>query len=255
MAAFDAPDSLNALELPIRVASEVGPGQICLVGAGEYLPAMRPVDAQLLTLTPAAREGRTPRVICLPTAAGTEGQRVVSRWMRMGIDHFTALGADAVALPIVDHRTAADAGHEATLAAADLVYLSGGKPPHLLDSLRDTSTWRGILTMLERGGVLAGCSAGAMIMGSHVPGLALTTTMRAGFGLVPGAMVMPHFDELFGRFAALATLRAPPGSYLLGIDGGTGLIIGADGWRVLGVGRVVVDDGGARRELRAAARG
>lgn len=216
---------------------------------------MRTVDTELLALTRAPGEGRTPRAICLPTGAGTEGQRVVSRWMRMGIDHFAALGADASALPIIDRRTADDASHEATLAAADLVYLSGGKPPHLLDSLRDTAAWRGILTMLARGGVLAGCSAGAMIMGSHVPGLALTTTMRPGFGLVPGAMVMPHFDELFGRFAVLATLRAPAGAYLLGIDGMTGLLVGDAGWRVLGAGRVVVDDGGARRELRAAARG
>jgi cyanophycinase-like exopeptidase len=90
-----------------------------------------------------------------------------------------------------------------------------------------------------------------MILGSHVPGLALTASMRPGFGLVPGAMVMPHFNELFGRFAQLARIRAPDGGYLLGVDGMTGLLVGTDGWRVLGSGRVVIDDGARRTELRA----
>lgn len=238
-------------ELPIHAAPEVGAGHVCLVGAGEYLDGMVPVDRVLLALTAAAREGRTPRVVCLPTAAGTEGDRVVSRWMSMGIEHFRRLGADAMGLRITDRATANEPGMAEPLATADLVYLSGGKPPHLLDSLRDTAAWRGIAAMLARGGVLAGCSAGAMVMGSHVPGLALTADMRPGFGLVPGAMVMPHFDELFGRFAQLARTRAPDGGYLLGVDGMTGLMVGTDGWRVLGSGRVVIADGGRRTELRA----
>ena len=41
---------------------------LALVGSGEYLPAMAPVDRNLL-----ARLDETPRVVCLPTAAGTKG--------------------------------------------------------------------------------------------------------------------------------------------------------------------------------------
>jgi cyanophycinase-like exopeptidase len=238
-------------ELPISVAPEVGPGHLCLVGAGEYLEPMAPVDRELLRLTPAARAGRMSRVVCLPTAAGTEGERVVGRWMQMGERHFSALGADAEGLRIVDRAGADDAGMASVISGADLVYLSGGKPPYLLDALRGSRAWTAMLAMLGRGGVLAGCSAGAMIMGSWIPNWPALTSRRSAFGLVPNALVLPHFDEMFGRLAGMTQLRRPEGSFLLGIDGMTGLLAGADGWRVLGARRVVVDDGETSTELRA----
>ena len=43
---------------------------LALVGSGEYLPRMEPVDRRLLASLPDA-----PRVVCLPTAAGTEGSK------------------------------------------------------------------------------------------------------------------------------------------------------------------------------------
>jgi cyanophycinase-like exopeptidase len=240
-----------ASDLPIRAAPEVGPGHVCLVGAGEYLPPMTAVDAALLALTPAAREGRAPVVVCLPTAAGTEGEEVVGRWMSAGIEHFRGLGADAMALRVIDRATAEEPELADVIGAADLVYLSGGKPPHLLATLRGTPAWEGVLRVLAAGGVLAGCSAGAMIMGAHVPSFPNMASRQPGFALVPDAIVLPHFDEFFGRFGRLAQLGAPAGSYLLGIDGMTGLLVGGDGWRVLGARRVVVDDGRRRVELRA----
>jgi cyanophycinase len=239
--------------LPIRAASTLGAGHCCLVGAGEYLPGMAPVDRELLALTPAAREGRVPVVVCLPTAAGTEGEEVVARWMSAGIEHFRGLGADAMALRVIDRATADEPELADVIGAADLVYLSGGKPPHLMATLRGSPAWAGILRVLARGGVVAGCSAGAMIMGAHVPSFPNMTSREPGFALLPDAIVLPHFDEFFGRFGRLAMLGAPAGSYLLGIDGMTGLCVGADGWRVLGEGRVVVDAGGGRVELRAEA--
>lgn len=235
----------------IRVSKAVGAGHLCLVGAGEYLEAMAPVDAELLALTVAARDGRPPRVVCLPTAAGTEGEKVVSRWMGMGVEHFRRLGADVEALRIIDRATADDEGMATAIAGADVIYLSGGKPPHLVDSLAGTPTWRAILEVVAAGGVLAGCSAGAMILGQWIPSWPALTSYRESFALVPNAIVLPHFDEFFGRIAAIAQLSRPPGSYLLGVDGMTGLLVGADGWRVLGQRRVVVDDRHGRHELRA----
>ncbi len=246
---------MAAPPLPIRAAPEIGAGRVCLVGAGEYLAAMEPVDRELLALTPAAGEGRVPLVVCLPTAAGTEGEQVVARWMSAGIEHFRHLGADAMALRVIDRETAKEPELADVIGAADLVYLSGGKPPHLMATLRDTPARDGILRVLERGGVVAGCSAGAMIMGAHVPSFPNMASRQPGFALVPDAIVLPHFDEFFGRFGRLAQLGAPSKSYLLGIDGMTGMLVGTDGWRVLGERRVVVDDGRRRVELRTGSRG
>ena len=244
---------MNAPSLPIAAAPEVGAGHLCLVGAGEYLDPIAPMDRELLALTPAAKEQRTPRVVCLPTAAGTEGERVVARWMAMGEAHFRGLSADVEALRIIDRATADDEGMATTVAAADLVYLSGGKPPHLLDSLRGTHTWRATQRVLASGGVVAGCSAGAMIMGGWIPNWPALTSRRRALALVPNAIILPHFDEMFGRLAGLTQLSRPDGAFLLGIDGMTGLLVGTDGWRVLGARRVVFDDGARRHELRSQA--
>ena len=70
-------------------------GLIALLGSGEYLPVMDDVDRYLLANCGA--DGRKPRVVCLPTAAGQEGEKSISRWSKMGLEHFTRLGADVQA--------------------------------------------------------------------------------------------------------------------------------------------------------------
>ena len=50
-------------------------GLIALVGAGEYLPVMEDVDRYLLSSV----NSKMPRVVCLPTAAGQEGDDSVNR--------------------------------------------------------------------------------------------------------------------------------------------------------------------------------
>src|SRR5438270_572047 len=70
-------------------SAPTGPGPVALVGSGEFLPAMEPVDAALLA-------GRPTRAVFLPTAAGPEGPERVDYWLRLGADHYRRLGADPV---------------------------------------------------------------------------------------------------------------------------------------------------------------
>ena len=95
-------------------------GLIALVGAGEYLPVMEDVDRYLL----ASRNVQSPHVVCIPTAAGQEGDESVNRWSRMGVDHFKKLGADVTALPIIDKTSANDEQFVPVLENADLIYFS-----------------------------------------------------------------------------------------------------------------------------------
>ncbi|TMD47052.1 MAG: hypothetical protein E6I90_05365, partial [Chloroflexi bacterium] len=64
------------------------PGTLALVGAGEFLPPIAPVDAMLLE-----RVDGTPHVVVLPTASAPDGPGVPERWAKLGIDHFSQLGA------------------------------------------------------------------------------------------------------------------------------------------------------------------
>ncbi len=136
-------------------------GTLALVGSGEYLPLMEPVDRLLL-----ARLAGEARVVCLPTAAGTEGAERIRYWSDLGVAHFAGLGARAEAVGVIDRESAHDASCVARIESANFVYLSGGKPQYLYDTLVGSPTWAAIMRVLEGGGVVAGCSAGAMICGT-----------------------------------------------------------------------------------------
>lgn len=198
-------------------------GTLALVGAGEYLPSMDPVDRWLL-----ARLPTTARVVCLPTAAGTEGEARIRYWMDLGVDHFRRLGAPVEALPITDRASAEGENHAARIRHAQFVYLSGGKPDYLYDTLAGTPVLAAILAVLDGGGVVAGCSAGAMIWGEQFRSLRGATDWRPGFGRVAGAVVIPHFDEMPSGMLDAAWRSLPTGLSLLGVDRNTALAL-ADG--------------------------
>lgn len=212
-------------------------GLIALLGSGEYLPVMDVVDHYLLANCGAA--GRQVRVVCLPTAAGQEGEKSISRWSRMGMDHFTRHGADVQALPVINAKSANDLNHASVVEEADIVYFSGGDPSYLYRTMKDSLVWQAAQKAWARGAVYAGCSAGAMILGREMPDFrALGIRSTAAFGIIPIASVMPHFNAipLFGK-PLVATLRRRllDGEIMIGIDEDTA-VVGKlnEEWTVLG---------------------
>ena len=212
-------------------------GLIALLGSGEYLPVMNDVDAYLLANCGA--NGRTPRVVCLPTAAGREGDASVNRWSNMGVEHFKRLGADVRAVPVIDTESANDLEHAAAVEEADVVYFSGGNPAYLHQTMKDSLVWKSAQKVWERGGVYAGCSAGAMILAREIPDFrAMGLRSISAFGVVPVAFVMPHFDAIpiFGK-PMVATLRKrlKDGEMMVGVDEDTAIVgkLGGE-WTVMG---------------------
>jgi cyanophycinase len=201
-------------------------GLISLVGAGEYLPVMKDVDDSLLAR--AGVKGRAPRVVCLPTAAGHEGEASWQRWNRMGEEHFRALGAEVSALPIIDRRSADEERYLETLENADLIYFSGGDPGYLYKIMQGSKAWAAAEKAWARGAIYAGCSAGAMILGKHMPDIRVAGLRRlAAFGVVPASMILPHFDQIptwAPMMLSLLRSRLKVGEFVLGIDEDTALI-------------------------------
>ncbi|GAB1469764.1 hypothetical protein MASR2M66_06410 [Chloroflexota bacterium] len=212
-------------------------GLIALLGSGEYLPVMNEVDAHLLAHCGA--NGRKPRVVCLPTAAGQESEASLNRWMKMGTEHFSALGAEVEALPVTDAKTANDLNHAAAVEEADLVYFSGGSPMYLYQTMKDSLVWKAAEKVWARGGVYAGCSAGAMILGREVPDFRMLGSRTIPvFGLVPAAFILPHFDAipLFGKpLVSVTRKRLHDGEVMVGIDENTAIVGRAnETWTVMG---------------------
>jgi cyanophycinase len=227
------------------------PGPVALVGSGEFLPVMEEIDAGLL----AATGRRRPRVALLPTASWPDGEEVFRRWASMGVEHFSALGAEVEPVLVRDRFDAEDASHVQAIGEADLIYLSGGKPGHLTDTLVSSALGAALVAAHERGAILAGCSAGAMTLaGRHwdLRGRRLFWPLRwrDGLGIVPRATVIPHYDAWPEALSALLVLQAPRELSILGIDEETAAIGQNDAWQVQGRGRVTVWHGRNRERFR-----
>ena len=215
--------------------STVTRGTIALVGAGEYLPKMNPVDQYLLE-----QLHDSPRVVVLPTASAPDGAGVPERWNNLGVEHFTRLGAPVEPLMLLKREDANNPIFAEKLAFANFIYFSGGKPAYLLETLKGTDAWRAITQVYERGGVIAGCSAGAMVMGAILFDFPKIWHTIPALDLVPGIAVIPHFDEIPKAMTSTIANIGRSKITVVGVDGATALVISDGRWSVQGAGSVTV---------------
>lgn len=215
-------------------------GFFALAGGDEFRPSYQAPDRALLALLP---PGLGPIVI-VPTAAAHEGPE---RAIGTGSHHFFNLAPDIpiTGALVVDTAKANDKQLVQRIVGAGMVYLTGGNPWYLVETLRGSATLEALQTVLQRGGIVAGSSAGAM---------ALCQWMRQrgggwqeGLGLIPGVAVLPHHGD---QPEALEATRAglPAEASALGIPTGVTCVSlpGDDTsnersrWRVLGARPVTI---------------
>ncbi len=223
-------------------------GTLALVGAGEFLASIEPLDRLLIERL---QEG--PRVVVLPTASAPDGPGVPERWARMGVEHFTRLGASVEAAMLLTRADAESEALAAQIAAANFVYLSGGKPQYLVATLRDTACWRAIAGVFAAGGVVAGCSAGAMALADRMLDFPRLWRTVPALGLAPGLAIIPHFNELPGMFTNLGRLASSQ-TTVVGVDGSTGLVGSGQDWTAQGRGTVTVFTSKGKQVYRAGER-
>ena len=210
-------------------------GRIALVGGDEFRSGCLEMDAELIRAT-----GKdSPRLLVVPTAASHENASLAANH---GVTHFLGLGAEAAPLMVTTSEHANDEALISEVAAADVVYFTGGNPANLLDVLQGSRLLGKLDELLESGGILAGSSAGAMVMGSWMR----FREWREALGIVPGVVALPHHERGVPEETS-AELAASGHADLwgLGIDGATGCLSGPDGWTVLGDGNVTAYRNGA----------
>jgi cyanophycinase len=210
-----------------------GPGPLALVGSGEYLPQMAEIEGGLL-------EGRPPRYVQLATAAVPDGPTVVARWHRLGREQAERLGVEPIIVAVNDRADADNPALADQIAGAGLVYLSGGHPAYLADTLRGSAVWAAIAAAWQAGSALAGCSAGAMALSARVPSLRNPGRGETvGLGVLPHLRVIPHFDLFAARLPDLLGRVLQPddaGITVIGVDEDTALVGGPQEWTVRGRG-------------------
>src|SRR5688572_5035215 len=138
-------------------------GYLLLEGGAEFGGRMREPDLRAIEL--AGRFDAPIRII--PTAAAPDNNH--QRAGNNGIRWFQSLGAkDVLVIPLIDRESANDENIAQSLREAKLIYLLGGFTHYLGQTLSDSLAWQAILEAYQNGTVIAGSSAGAMVMVSPI---------------------------------------------------------------------------------------
>ena len=214
-------------------------GALALVGSGEYLIQMQEIETDLLHR--GISRGKSNTYIQIPTGAGQEGADRIEFWKERGAAQAKRIDAECKFLPILRREDAFNPQYIEAVTNAGLIYFSGGDPGYITEVFEGTPLWEKVKSEFFSGASLAGCSAGAMAFGSKIVGIRKSHA-QSGLGLIPEVEVIPHYDKFLGwvpdRIASIA-LRSDKGTYLLGIDEDTALVL-TDKWRVHGRSKVHV---------------
>ncbi|NOK62352.1 MAG: hypothetical protein GFH27_549331n92 [Chloroflexi bacterium AL-W] len=214
------------------------PGYILLEGGAEFGGRMAEPDQRAIALA----GGANAPIHIIPAAAAPDHnhQRAgghAKRW-------FHSLGASNVnVLHLIDAESANDSAIVEQLRTSRLIYMLGGFTHYLGTTLWESASWQAMIEAYEAGAVIAGSSAGAMVLCEWYYNPE-SQQMFQGLGLVSGACVLPHYDTFGHRWVQrIKTLL--PHAALLGIDERTGMLNdgGAETerlWCVYGHGTVTV---------------
>ena len=229
-------------------------GSLALVGSGEYLPAMAEFEKSLVA--DGVKNNMQPKFIQIPTAAGQESSNRLDYWQHLGKVQADLIGIPQVFLPIYNREDANNMEYVNQIKDSALIYLSGGDPHYLANSLINTPLWSAIVANWQNGSSLAGCSAGAMVLSSQIPHFRLSKNQpTAGLNLIPSIRVIPHFNKFFKwipESAAKMLLNVPDDSILIGIDELTAIVkrTGMSQWQVYGQAKVHFLKGIDQQQLR-----
>ncbi len=213
-------------------------GYILLEGGAEFGGQMSEPDRRAIELA----GGPGALISIIPTAAAPDNND--QRAGRNGVNWFKSLGAtDVESLPLIDKASANDPAIANQVSQSRLIYLLGGFTGYLAETLKDSASWQAMLNAYSNGAVIAGSSAGAMVLCQYYydPG---RSQIVEGLGLLPNTCVLPHHNT-FGKGWAQRMTVYLPNAVLLGIDEQTGMLDDGDGgrkigWRVYGQGAVTL---------------
>nr|WP_295370482.1 cyanophycinase [uncultured Sphingosinicella sp.] len=158
---------------------------------------------------------------------------------------------ELVELYVENRSEAGDREKLAVIDDAAAIFFSGGDQLRITSQIGDTGIEAKVRRLFERGGIIAGTSAGAAAMSETmlVKGTSGETHrigdlhMAPGLGLIRDVIIDQHFAER-GRFGRLlGAVAHNPRVLGIGIDEDTAAVVEGDEFYVIGSGAVYVVDG------------
>jgi len=156
---------------------------IAITGSGEFLPTIKDVDKILLSYI------KDPYVLTLSTAAGKESKERQEYWENLAYTHFKSLNVPHKHIKAQNKEEISNNSVMNEISKSNFVYFSGGNPQHLFNSINNKKFINELLR-IKKEGILAGCSAGSMIMGERM-------IKGKGLNFIKNSIIVPHYGESY----------------------------------------------------------
>ena len=221
-------------------------GSVMIIGGAEDKIRDRVILSRFTTLA-----GGSDGVVAVISTASSLGHLAGERYREI----FTGLGIGTVRpLHAMTRAQANDETFARQLRDATGVFLTGGNQLRLSSTIGGTLLAEAVLDRFRAGAVVAGTSAGASAMSSHMIAFGASggtpkhrmAALAAGLGVLPSVIVDQHFQQR-NRYGRLLSVIAQNPSLLgLGVDEDTAGVVGPDHvMEVIGRGSITIVDGAA----------
>lgn len=188
--------------------------------------------------------------VVVVSTASSLGDEATERYREL----FGGLGITRVSGLRPEERAEANAPEVVKLLAdATGVFLTGGNQSRLTQVVGGTRLADALLLAHDRGAVLAGTSAGASAMASHMVAFGRSgptprnrmVQLSAGLGVIQNIVIDQHFEQRARVGRLLALVAQSPALLGIGVDEDTCAIVHPDRTlQVVGKGAVTIVDGG-----------
>jgi cyanophycinase len=228
------------LAIPAISAQQFGPKSGSLVIVGGNLR-----DPDIIKRFIDLAGGPAAPIVMIPTAGDAETYD--QHWT--GLRQFRENGARNLTVLHTRDRKVADTDEFAKpLANAQGVFFGGGRQWRLADAYLNTRTQRAIQSVLDRGGVVGGTSAGATIIGSFLVrgdtkgNDEMIGDHVEGFGLLKNSAIDQHLLRRNRQFDLVEVIAKHPELLGIGIDENTAIVVEGNRFDVIGQSYVVIYD-------------
>ncbi|CAI6243177.1 unnamed protein product [Periconia digitata] len=241
----------SSLSTALQNASNttIGPenGHLVIVGGNLQNPL---IYQKIITLA----GGPNASIIVIPTAGGDptydQSFPAAATLRSLGATNVTVLHTYDPSVADTDEFVA-------PLLSASGIFFGGGRQWRLVDAYAGTKAEAAFQSVLDRGGVLSGSSAGASIMGSFLArgdtanNQIMVGDHTVGFGYLKNAAIDQHVLVRNRHFDLFDILKVEPGLLGIGIDEDTALVVAGNDAEVIGSTYALFYDGGfwSREEL------
>ncbi len=229
------------------ISKKRNPGQKKSKGTLIIVGGREEKKGEMSILREIARLTKTGKMIVV-TVASEVPELIWADYKRI----FKSLGVKNICHFTVDHHQGAlEHKNIKMFEGAKTVFFSGGDQVRLTSKIGGTPVFDRIMEIYHRGGIVAGTSAGAAIMGktmlvggeggeSHKVG---NWMMAPGLGFIEDLIIDQHFAQRGRIGRLLGAVALNPGILGIGIDEDTAIVVKGDNFKVIGANAAYVVDG------------